>query len=1050
MMLRSLSLAWVSAGAIAFAAAAVTGTGTPTKSYPTVSFNASAGATYITNTDYSNEQLAFLWNQVGPISTHPIITATVEPTPEPSLARPGFFHPLVSSTFSSLSSLKLPANFAWGFAASAYQFEGAAKAEGRGPSIWDLLSHRVPGQVSDDSNGDVVGQHYYLYKQDFQRLKEFGTPYYSPSISWPRIFPFGHGVVNEEGLRHYDDYFAELVGNGIKPALSLFHWDTPLALFNEYGGWTNEKIVDDYFNYATFVIERYDKYVPIWYTFNEPQYCNWQYSYYPSGDYFPSYGVEKGLEARFLCGLRTQRLQNDYFEPLTNNTEDLEAVQRNYDFVLGWFGGPWTDGDYPQSMKDTLGTLLPTLTQEEKSLIKGSCDFFAIDAYTGYYVSAPSSGIESCATNSSSGGYPECVSTQQTDPSGFGVGPAADSGATWLKSTPAGIRKFLNHITKELFPSVTDIVVSEFGFAEPYESDYDGLSDALWDLRRADYLQGFLDNILLAIAVDGVNVTGAFVWSIYDNFEWGSGVKTRFGVQYLNYTSLERTPKASAFQLLDWFRRGKWALEGVSRGCMEPWSHDYGPKCNGWKTSPTPTAAMEDIVPMHGLDFKPAVNRQLDAGISTDHRVASAQAEHQQHQRQHQQQQRPYQTSLQRANSLNSASNSNAHSHVRSTSAPTKTAARKRLSLSFPINPNSNSLASPRHASPVASASASAASSPPLSAVDHQLAPDDTMAFLTALAASERRVLELKEELSKAESELAKLKKQWAVHEATKKRFELTNIESLRLSPSLNGTDKRDSLVSPIREEYQARRKATLETLTANSTRKVFPSQRHTRALSLLSPNRTQYSQPFPPPDDTDTDSHPSLNKRHTMMNPPILAAGTLSPPPTRPQSLVDLSTVVPKRNSQDALLRTGRQFAEDFKEGLWTFIEDLRQATVGDEGIQSAVNSGGIRASPNPALRKQSSKTSIRSAASAGTTMQRSNSKDGEKRMESLIDLEDGDYTSASSSSARWSSSTGLSDPVTGSRASTPRSSTRYLTPPSPPLLPSFSFMEFLGRVYC
>lgn len=201
-----------------------------------MSFNASAGTTELPNTDYSNERLGFLWNQVGPVATHSKVTATVEPTPEATLLGPGEFHPLVASTFSSdLTGAKLPPNFAWGLSASAYQLEGAVKDEGRGPSIWDLLSHRVPNQVADNSTGDVLGMHYYLYKQDFARLKTMGTPYYSPSISWPRIFPFGHGPVNQAGVKHYDDVIAEMVKNGIKPAISLFHWDTPLALFNEYG-----------------------------------------------------------------------------------------------------------------------------------------------------------------------------------------------------------------------------------------------------------------------------------------------------------------------------------------------------------------------------------------------------------------------------------------------------------------------------------------------------------------------------------------------------------------------------------------------------------------------------------------------------------------------------------------------------------------------------------------------------------------------------------------------------------------------------------------------
>lgn len=205
----------------------------------------------------------------------------------------------------------------------------------------------------------------------------------------------------------------------------------------------------------------------------------------------------------------------NYFEANTTSATDLAAVKRSYDFVLGWFGGVWTDGDYPQSLKDTLGDILPKFTAKEKKLIKGSCDFFALDGYTSYYVSAlPDNGVEACAKNSSAPGWPECVQQTANDATGFAIGPAADPGVSWLKSTPGGIRKFLRTITKDLFPKIPDIMVTEFGFAEPFENDYTNLQDAIWDLRRADYLQGYLDNILLSKTIDNVNVTGAFVWSI--------------------------------------------------------------------------------------------------------------------------------------------------------------------------------------------------------------------------------------------------------------------------------------------------------------------------------------------------------------------------------------------------------------------------------------------------------------------------------------------------------------------------------------------------------
>ena len=136
--------------------------------------------------------------------------------------------------------------------------------------------------------------------------------------------------------------------------------------------------------------------------------------------------------------------------------------------------------------------------------------------YTSYYASGIPD-LEACTSNSSYPGYPECAGSQDLDPDGFPIGPASDPGASWLYSTPTGLRRFLKVITTELFPSVPDIMVSEFGFAEPFEAQLSSLQTILWDLRRADYYQSYLDNILASIHYDGVNVTGAWGWAIFDS-----------------------------------------------------------------------------------------------------------------------------------------------------------------------------------------------------------------------------------------------------------------------------------------------------------------------------------------------------------------------------------------------------------------------------------------------------------------------------------------------------------------------------------------------------
>lgn len=146
--------------------------------YTTSTFNNSVQPTAYTRTDFSPNALASLWDLVGPVVTGPL-TTTASPTPEPTAyPQPDgeFYRPLVGSSYPEAKDLKLPAGFKWGFSSSAYQIEGAAKDEGKGPSIWDLLSHRVPNFVIDNSTGDVVASQYWLYKQDFARLKGLGVP----------------------------------------------------------------------------------------------------------------------------------------------------------------------------------------------------------------------------------------------------------------------------------------------------------------------------------------------------------------------------------------------------------------------------------------------------------------------------------------------------------------------------------------------------------------------------------------------------------------------------------------------------------------------------------------------------------------------------------------------------------------------------------------------------------------------------------------------------------------------------------------------------------
>ena len=328
---------------------------------------------------------------------------------------------------------------------------------------------------------------------------------------------------------------------------------------------------------------------------------------------------------------------------------------------------------------------------------------------------------------------------------------------------------------------------------------------------------------------------------------------------------------------------------------------------------------------------------------------------------------------------------------------------RKRLSLNLPVH--SSTFTFPN--------------TPP-SPVDHPESLAESTAYLTALAAQERLVLELKEELEKAESELTKLKRQWAIQESTRQRHELLQNEMMRAGTDVEAGEVR-GITSPTSEERQSRRRAAMAKLTQMSTRSVT-SQRHHRALSLLSPDRLK-----PPPNlidlrDHDADVVDAAAKASAapvlVPSPtPLRRADTI--PTRRPVSMIETSSL--KRQSQDVLLRTGKQMAEGFKEGLWAFVEDLKQATVGDDTRPH---------SPASVVRRQGSRASLRS------TNSRRERALGNETTDLTDHHEYGPWKKPSpidgvAPSARWSTSTTLSEmgqtSLTHSRSSTPRTSTRY-----------------------
>ncbi|MDP4084468.1 MAG: GH1 family beta-glucosidase [Bacillota bacterium] len=426
-----------------------------------------------------------------------------------------------------------PETFIWGTATASYQIEGGAHEEGRGESIWDRFS-RQPGKVYQQENGKIACDHYHRYPEDVQLMSELGIKSYRFSFAWPRLFP-EEGKFNPEGLNFYKRLLDELEAKGITPTATIYHWDLPTWL-QDKGGWTNREIVDHFVTYAKVLFETFGDRIKNWITHNEPWcaaflghalgvhapgHTDWNEALIVSHHLLLSHGkvveLYRSMELNGQIGIT---LNLSPAVPATNDSMDKDAAWRLDGFANRWFLDPIFKGKYPEDMMDTYSRKfgpLNFLKEGDLGVIGKPIDFLGVNYYSHNSISHNDDDpvFQAKPINE----------TENVTDMGWGIHPES-----------------LYHLLKRIQSDYTNLplYITENGAAFPDEVE----NGKIEDNDRIRYLH---DHFVAAhrFIEEGGNLKGYYVWSLMDNFEWAFGYSKRFGIIYVDYETLERTPKES-------------------------------------------------------------------------------------------------------------------------------------------------------------------------------------------------------------------------------------------------------------------------------------------------------------------------------------------------------------------------------------------------------------------------------------------------------------------------------------------------------------------------
>ena len=430
--------------------------------------------------------------------------------------------------------------FSLGAATAAYQIEGAARADGRGESIWDRFAH-TPGRIARGHTGDIACDHYHRWRSDLDLMASLGLEAYRFSIAWPRVLPAGRRTVNPAGIRFYRELAEGLRERGIEPIATLYHWDLPQAL-QDRGGWAERDTAERFADYASLMAGELGDVVSEWITINEPWVIAFQGHAHgtkaPGIRDWPT-ALRVSHHALLAHGLGTQALRAACPDtrvgitlnlapvlPASNASGDRLAAARMDGHLNRWFLDPILRGEYPRDMHDLYERRcgpLDWIEDGDLPLLAARTEFLGVNYYAPMRVRADV--------------LRDPIGVRQTPP-----GPPT-TGMGW-EVAPDGLRELLLRIRADY--GDIPIAITENGAAY---HDPPAANGRVEDPQRTAYIESHLAALGKAVE-EGVRVERYFVWSLLDNFEWEWGYDQRFGIVHVDFETQRRTPKQSAL----WYR----------------------------------------------------------------------------------------------------------------------------------------------------------------------------------------------------------------------------------------------------------------------------------------------------------------------------------------------------------------------------------------------------------------------------------------------------------------------------------------------------------------